>query len=127
MPFGSKDERRFFVSEACKSARTRNSVWARLCVEYSYEDFKRMVGRDGFGFCYGTTIMGICVSETKVAEYLMLEFLQKHALEKALADADLRCWWFCDADFEGMTMWHKDMSESDMLKRLKSGMAGEAH
>jgi hypothetical protein len=120
MPFGIGDEGRFFVSEVCKSSRTRSSAWGWFCVEYAYGDFKRMTSPDTFG--YGTMIMGISVREAKVAEYLKLEFHDKDALERALGDNHLRCWWFCDTDFEGMTIWHKDVLGPDLLKRLQDAL-----
>ncbi len=122
MPFGIEDERRFFVSEVCKSSRTRNSASGWLCVEYAYEDFKRMTGPDGFGFRYGTTIMGISVSEAKVAEYLKMDFLSKNTLELMVRDDHLRGWWFCDADFEGMTVWHKDVPAEQLLMCLSKAL-----
>lgn len=84
MPLGPDDERRYFVSETCKNSHTRVPACGWVCVEYAYEDFKRMVGPEGFGFRYGTTIMGILVHEAKAAEYLCLDFLDKNALELAL-------------------------------------------
>jgi len=81
---------------------------AWLCVEYADEDFQRLAGPGGFEYYYGTTIMGISVAESAVREYLKMPFLQKDVLASALEDSLLRCWWFCDADFEGMSMWHKD-------------------
>jgi hydrogenase maturation protease len=118
MPFESEDDTRFFVSEVCKDSRTRIPACGWLCVEYDYESFKRMVGPDGFGFRYGTTIMGVSVSEAKAAQYLRLDVLNKDALEKALGDDHLRCWWFCDTDFEGMTLWHKDLSGGQLEECL---------
>jgi len=118
MPFGSRDDKRFFVSEAYRDTRTRLPLgW--LCVEYTYDNFKRMAGPDGFGFRYGTTIMGVSVRNAKVDEYLRMDLLGEGILEKALASNDLRCWWFCDADFEGVTIWHKDISGPDLLECLR--------
>jgi hypothetical protein len=126
MPFGIGDERRFFVSEVCKSSRARISACGWLCVEYAYENFKRMAGPDGFGFPYGTTIMGISVGEAKAAEYLRMDFLDKNALEKALRDNQVRCWWFCDTDFEGMTIWHKDLEAVELLQGLLNALRAPA-
>jgi hypothetical protein len=126
LPLKMGDDRRFFLSEVCKNSRTRNSAWGQVCVEYAYEDFKRMVGPNGFGFPYGTTIMGISVSEAKAAPYLRMDFLNKDALETALRDDHLRCWWFCDADFDSMTIWHKDASGPDLLKRLQDVLSTPA-
>lgn len=118
MPFGSRDDERFFVSEAYRDTRVRLPLgW--VCVEYAYDNFKRMTRPDGFGFRYGTTIMGVSVSNAKVDEYLRMKFLDQDALEKGLGSSNLRCWWFCDADFEGMTIWHKDISAPDLLARLR--------
>jgi hypothetical protein len=91
-------------------------------VEYAYEDFKRMADPDGYGFPYGTMIMGISVGETKAAEYLRMDFLDKIALEKALGDDQVRCWWFCDTDFEGLTIWHKDFEAAELLHGLLNAL-----
>lgn len=124
MPFGFRDDRRFFVSEVCKDSHTRHpSGW--LCVEYAYDAFKRMTDPGGFGFRYGTTIMGATVTKSKADEFLRMDFLDKEVLEKALGSNDLRCWWFCDTDFEGMTIWHKDVSGPDLLDQLCSIVHGK--
>lgn len=126
MPFGIRDQKRFFVSEVCKSSCTRISACGWLCVEFDYESFKRMAGPDGFGFRYGTTIMGVSVREAKVAQYLRLRSLDKDALGGALGDDDVRCWWFCDTDFEGMTLWHKDLSREQLEDHLSRALKGLA-
>ena len=126
MPFERRDDRRFFISEVCRDSRTRIPACGWLCVEYGYESFKRMVGPDGFGFRYGTTIMGVSVSEAEAAQYLRLDVLNKDALERALGDEHLRGWWFCDADFEGMTLWHKDLSAGQLEKCLSEALRAPA-
>ncbi len=126
MPFGIRDEKRFFVSEVCKNTRTGNSAWGRLCVEFDDASFKRMAGPDGFGFRYGTTIMGVSVREAEVPQYLRLDVLNKDALEGALGNEDLRCWWFCDTDFEGMTLWHKDLSGEELEERFSGALRASA-
>ncbi|MGE5293333.1 MAG: hypothetical protein ACM3VT_00750 [Solirubrobacterales bacterium] len=118
MPFGIKDKKHFFVSEVFRDSHTPcPSGW--LCVEYAYEDFKRMTGPEGFGFPYGTTIMGLSVKRADSDEFLKMDPLDKDVLERALGRKDLRCWWFCDTDFEGMTIWHKDVSGCDLLEQLR--------
>jgi len=70
--------------------------------------------------------MGVSVSEAKAAQYLRLDVLNKDALEKALGDEYLRCWWFCDTDFEGMTLWHKDLSERQLEECLSEALRAPA-
>jgi hypothetical protein len=124
MPFGIRDDKRFFVSEVCKDSRTRcASGW--LCVEYAYDNFKRMAGPEGFGFPYGTTIMGLSVKKADSDEFLRMDPLDKDVLERALGREELRCWWFCDTDFEGMTIWHKDLSGLDLLEQLRNVLPTE--
>lgn len=90
-----------------------------LCVEYCYDDFKRMTGPDGFEFTYGTTIMGLSVLEGKVETHLQKDLIDKAVLEETLRNEDIRCWWFCNTDFDGMTVWHKDYTGEDLLNLLK--------
>jgi len=123
MPFGIRDERRFFVSEVCRDSRTPcPGGWVN--VEYAYDSFKRMAGPDGFEFPYGAVIMGISITKAKADEYLRMDFLDKGVLERALISNDLRCWWFCDTDFEGMTIWHKDVSGPELLEQLRHVLDG---
>lgn len=119
LPSGLTNDRRFFVAEMCKDSQARTSPWGRVCVEYAYEDFKQLAGSEGFDFPYGTYVMGMSIAESKVAAYLRNDVFDKNVLERALKDGDLRCWWFCDSDFEGMTIWHKDHSGDDLSKRLR--------
>jgi len=124
MPFGIRDKRRYFVSEVYKDSRTQSpSGW--VCVEYDYDSFKQIAGPDGFGFPYGATIMGFTVLKVTSDEFLRMDFLDKGVLEKALGRKDLRCWWFCDTDFEGMTIWHKDISGPDLQEQLRRVLPAE--
>jgi len=113
------DNGRFFIGEMCKDARGRNLPWGRVCIEYTSEDFKQVAGPDGFDCAYGTYVMGVSIPEFKVASYLRNDLFDKTTLDRSLEDEDLRCWWFCDSDFEGMTIWHKDFSGDELSSRLQ--------
>ena len=126
MPFAHEDDSRFFVSEAIKDSRTRVPACAWVSVEYSYERFKSIVESDGFDFHYGAAVMGISVANSRVPDYLRMPFLRKDSLERGLEDADLRCWWFCEPDFEGMTIWHKDFTGPQLLERLGDAIRAPA-
>lgn len=125
LPFEFGNEKRFYISEVHKLTQTPNSASMRLCVEYSYDDFKRMTSPDGFEYQYGMTIMGISVVEDKVDTYLQKHLLDKAVLKEVIENKDVRCWWFCDSDFEGMTICHKDYSGNDLLGRLQDQIKGQ--
>jgi len=125
MPFEFGNDTRFYISEVRKITKTPNSASMWLCVEYSYDDFKRMISPEGFQYQYGTTIMGISVVEDKVDTYLQKNLLNKAVLKEVIMDKDVRCWWFCDSDFEGMTICHKDYSSNDLLGRLQDVIKGQ--
>jgi len=128
MPFGDDgddEDKRFYVSEVCKESRTSIPAPLWLCFEYSHDAFEGLAGLDGFEFTYGNTIMGMFVAESKVAKYLRKDLLDKTLLDEILRDNDLRCWWLCDADFEGMTIWHKDYAGEDLLRRVHEDIKGQ--
>jgi len=128
LPFGSRDDVRFYVSDVSRDSRTdvsRDSrtvtllrIW--LCLEYVYESFKRLLGPEGYEYSYGTTIMGMSVSEESVKRYLRRDPRDEGLLEESLRSDDIRCWWLCDADFDGMTIWHKDHAGDELAKYLKT-------
>ena len=120
LPFGSHDEARFYVSEVRRDSRADACARVWLGVEYGYEGFRQLAGPEGFEYSYGTTIMGMSVAEASVKEYLSRDPLDENALEESLENPDVRCWWLCDADFEGMTIWHKDLEGNELAKHLES-------
>jgi hypothetical protein len=119
LPFGSWDATRYYVSEVCRDSRVAVSPPVWVCVEYIYEEFRRLVGPEGFTYSYGMTIMGISVTEASVKEYLRRDLFDEAVLEMSLRDCDLRSWWLCDADFEGMTIWHKDLTGVELAERIR--------
>ncbi|MBW7992640.1 MAG: hypothetical protein FVQ84_21850 [Planctomycetes bacterium] len=125
LPFDFRNDKRFYLSEVRKLTKTLDTASIWLCVEYFYDDFKRMTGPDGFKYSYGTTIMGISTVEDKVDTYLQKNLLDKSVLKEVIKDKDVRCWWFCDSDFEGMTICHKDYSSDDLLGRLQNEIKGQ--
>jgi hypothetical protein len=126
LPADSGDDRRFFVSQMCKDSRQHVPVtWGRVCVEYSYEDLKRFAGSHEFFFSY-STVMGVCVRDACVGACLPMDALDKDVLEQTLRDESLRCWWFCDSDFDNMTICHKDFSGAEILSRLKETEWGKS-
>lgn len=119
LPFGEYDDIRFYVSEVRKDSRVDVAARVWLSVEYAYESFKRLVGLDGYEHSCGTTIMGMSIAEGSATEYLSRDPLDRSTLERSLESQDVRCWWVCDADFDGMTIWHKDYEGDELAKRLE--------
>jgi hypothetical protein len=119
LPLRDKDDRRFFISEMCKVHRTTKPALMWICTEYARDDFKRLVEPDGFEYNYGTIVMGITVTEKKVEGLMRKYVLDKNTLEQILTDEGVQCWWICDSDFEGMTVWHKHHLGEELGQHLK--------
>jgi hypothetical protein len=119
LPCESRDNRRFFISEMCKDS-SRLETWGRVCIEYSYEPFKQLARPDAFSYFYGTYVMGIWVRDAQADAHLTIDPLDKSVLEQALKNEAVRGWWFFDSDFEGMTLWHKDVPGEVLLRQLKA-------
>jgi hypothetical protein len=127
LPFGPRNDLRFYVSDVSQDSRTVSLLRIWLCLEYVYESFKQLLGREGYEYSYGTTIMGMSGSEESVRKYLNRDPRDKAILEESLKSDDIRCWWPCDADFDGSTIWHKDYAGGDLAKHLASVIrTGEA-
>lgn len=126
LPFEFEDNNRFYVSEISKLKSTQRSVPMWFCVEYSHEFFEQLATPERCELGYGTTIMGISVADAEVEKYLQKDLIDKSVLEEILQEKYLRCWWLCDPDFEGMTIWHKDYSGKDMLGNLRSLIENKA-
>jgi len=126
LPFEFGKKNRFFVSEVSKLERTHHSVPTWFCVEYSHDFFKKLANSKRCQFSYGTTIMGISVNEPAVDKCLQKDFINKTLLEDTLKESYLRCWWLCDPDLEGITIWHKDYSGNDLLEDLQDKIKGKA-
>jgi len=119
LPLGDEDDRRFFISEAYKTHRTTTPTSMWICMEYSYDEFKRLAAPEGFKYNYGTTIMGLIAAEEKADSILRKYVLNKDTLEQILIDANVQCWWVCDSDFEGMTIWHKHYPGEKLGQQLQ--------
>jgi hypothetical protein len=122
LPFDYRDKRRFFVGEMRKDNPGEGAVPTWVCVEYSHESFKRLADQGAFSYAPGMTVMGLSVAEARVVSHLTKDVFDKNILEKSLRDQGLRCWWFCDSDFEGMTIWHKDYPGDELAKMLQQGI-----
>lgn len=120
LPCGFTDDVRFYVSDVSRDSRTASLPRIWLCLEYVYESFKRLLGPEGYEYSYGTTIMGMSVSEESVTTHLRRDPRDEGILEESLRSDELRCWWLCDADFDGMTIWHKDHAGDELAKHLKT-------
>ena len=127
LPLEFRDDRRFFVSEICKCSRKIGTIRGRICIEYVHDEFKQLAGPEGFSYSYGTTVMGVSVSDARVDAYLKRNLLDKNVLEESLQDDGLRCWWFCDTDFEGMTIWHKDLEAGTLSRLLRDELTARAN
>ncbi len=127
LPFEFGKKNRFFVSEIRKLEKTENAASVWLCVEYSHDYFKKIANSKRCQFSYGTTIMGISVIEPAVDICLQKDLINKTILEDTLKESYLRCWWLCDPDFEGMTIWHKDCSGNDLLADLQDKIKRQAN
>lgn len=119
LPLSNEDNRRFFISEVWKTCRTKNPAFMWIGMEYSSDEFKRLAGTDGFEYNYGTTVMGVIVTEEKVESLLRKYVLDKDTLEQMLTDVGVQCWWVCDSDFEGMTIWHKHFPGEELGKQIR--------
>ncbi len=123
LPFGPKDGLRFYVSEITRDSRIAPLPRVWLCLEYAYEPFRRLLGPDGFDYSYGITIMGMLVREQSVKMYLTRDPRNRSMLEESLTSDELRGWWMCDADFDGITIWHKDYTADELAEHLQAIIA----
>jgi hypothetical protein len=120
LPFGIQDKKRFFVSTMCRDSSRPQPAWGWVCVEYSYRPFKQLARTDAFSYMYGSYVMGIWVRDAQADAHLAVNPLDKNVLEQALKNEAVRGWWFFDSDFEGMTLWHKDVPGEALLRHLKA-------
>ena len=63
--------------------------------------------------------MGIATTENKVKEFLRKDVSNKNELELILKDDSVNCWWFCDSDLEGLTIYHKYHSGEYLIDKLR--------
>ena len=119
LPLTDDEDKRFFTSEVCKDAVTKNPAQMRICVEYSYDSFKKMTGPDGFEHFSGTIIMGLVTTEGMVKELLRINVNDKDLLERVVKNEQVFCWWICGDDLNRLTIWHKSYSGMELASRLQ--------
>jgi hypothetical protein len=119
LPVSDDDNERFFISEVCKDSTTRIPVQMRLCVEYSYKNFKRMVGPNGFQYFSGTTIMGLVTTNKMVRKLLRANVRNKNLLAEFINKEDVFCWWICGDDLDRLVIRHKSYSGLELAQLLQ--------
>jgi hypothetical protein len=112
-----KDAARFYCPEFFRGTKSITPVMGHLCFEYHHRNFLSLVGESGFKFFPDTRIIGIFVDEPLVKKVIREDVFDKNILESLLAQVS--CWWACDSDLEGITIWHKSLPSEKMLGVVK--------
>jgi hypothetical protein len=117
------DKIRFFIREMMKNVKDKEPFSGCVCLEYDYENFKKLVGPSGFDYFPGELfVMGIIVNELKIEPFLSMYVRDKNILKDILTSEYVSCWWMCGSDQDGMTIWHKKHSGAQIAEKIKESL-----